>query len=48
MVELGDVLVALFEEEDSHALYFLRMYGLARFDVLECVATVISLIKPMP
>lgn len=37
-VELGDVLAAMFEEEDSYALYFLRAQGVARLDVLEFIS----------
>lgn len=37
-VEIGDVLVALFDEEDSYAVYFLRSEGVSRLDVLEFVS----------
>ncbi|WP_449242857.1 ATP-dependent Clp protease ATP-binding subunit ClpA [Desulfovibrio sp.] len=37
-VEVGDVLAALFEEEDSYAVYFLRSHGVSRLDVLEHIS----------
>lgn len=37
-VELGDLLAALFEEEDSYAVYFLRSQGITRLDVLEHIS----------
>ncbi len=37
-VEVGDLLAALFEEEDSYAVYFLRSQGLTRLDVLEYIS----------
>jgi len=37
-VELGDVLAAFFEEEDSYAVYFLKSHGVNRLDVLEYVS----------
>ncbi|GAB6035638.1 ATP-dependent Clp protease ATP-binding subunit ClpA [Fundidesulfovibrio butyratiphilus] len=37
-VEVGDVLAALFEEDDSYAVYFLKSHGVNRLDVLECIA----------
>jgi len=37
-VEVGDVLAAIFEEDDSYAAYFLRSHGVTRLDVLECIA----------
>jgi ATP-dependent Clp protease ATP-binding subunit ClpA len=37
-VEVGDVLVALYEEDDSYAVYFLKSQGVNRLDVLECLA----------
>ncbi|WP_027174857.1 ATP-dependent Clp protease ATP-binding subunit ClpA [Desulfovibrio aminophilus] len=38
IVEVGDVLAALFEEEDSYAVYFLRSHGVSRLDVLEHIS----------
>jgi ATP-dependent Clp protease ATP-binding subunit ClpA len=38
IVEVGDVLAALFEEEDSYAVYFLRSHGVSRLDVLEYIS----------
>ncbi|WP_027189944.1 ATP-dependent Clp protease ATP-binding subunit ClpA [Fundidesulfovibrio putealis] len=37
-VEVGDVLAAIFEEDDSYAVYFLKSHGVTRLDVLECIA----------
>ena len=38
VVEVGDVLAALFEEEDSYALYFLRQMEVTRLDILEVIS----------
>ncbi|XPV74884.1 MAG: ATP-dependent Clp protease ATP-binding subunit ClpA [Desulfovibrio sp.] len=38
IVDVGDVLVAFFEEEDSFALYYLRSQDLTRLDVLEFIS----------
>jgi len=37
-VEVGDVLAALFDEEDSYAVYFLKSHGVTRLDVLESIS----------
>ena len=37
-VEVGDVLAALFDEDDSYAVYFLKSYGVARLDILEYIS----------
>ncbi|WP_243363235.1 ATP-dependent Clp protease ATP-binding subunit ClpA [Fundidesulfovibrio terrae] len=37
-VDVGDVLAAIFEEDDSYAVYFLKSHGVSRLDVLECIA----------
>ncbi len=37
-VEVGDVLAAIFEEDDSYAVYFLKSHGVSRLDVLECIS----------
>ncbi|GFK94499.1 ATP-dependent Clp protease ATP-binding subunit ClpA [Fundidesulfovibrio magnetotacticus] len=37
-VEVGDVLAALFEEDDSYAVYFLKAQGVTRLDILECIS----------
>jgi len=39
-VEVGDVLAALFDEEDSYAVYFLKSHGVSRLDVLESISNV--------
>ncbi|MGE4552583.1 MAG: Clp protease N-terminal domain-containing protein, partial [Desulfovibrionaceae bacterium] len=38
IVEVGDVLAALFDEEDSYAVYFLRTHDVSRLDVLEYIS----------
>ncbi|NJB66607.1 ATP-dependent Clp protease ATP-binding subunit ClpA [Desulfobaculum xiamenense] len=37
-VDVGDVLAALFEEDDSYAVYFLRSHGVTRLDILEYIS----------
>lgn len=37
-VRVGDVLAALFEEDDSYAAYFLKSHGVSRLDILEYIA----------
>jgi len=37
-VEVGDVLAALFDEDDSYAVYFLKSHGVARLDILEFIS----------
>jgi ATP-dependent Clp protease ATP-binding subunit ClpA len=37
-VEVGDVLAAIFEEQDSYAAYFLKVHGVSRLDVLEYIS----------
>ncbi|WP_028587083.1 ATP-dependent Clp protease ATP-binding subunit ClpA [Desulfocurvus vexinensis] len=37
-VRVGDVLAALFEEDDSYAVYFLKSHGVSRLDILEYIA----------
>ena len=37
-VRVGDVLAALFEEEDSYAVYFLKSHGVTRLDVLDYIS----------
>jgi len=38
LVEVGDVIAAMFEEEDSFAVYFLTGHGVTRLDVLEYIS----------
>ncbi|PKN09556.1 MAG: ATP-dependent Clp protease ATP-binding subunit ClpA [Deltaproteobacteria bacterium HGW-Deltaproteobacteria-8] len=38
LVEVGDVIAAMFEEEDSFAVYFLTGHGITRLDVLEYIS----------
>jgi ATP-dependent Clp protease ATP-binding subunit ClpA len=37
-VEVGDVLAAFFDEEDSYAVYYLKSQGVNRLDVLEFIS----------
>jgi len=37
-VEVGDVLAAFFDEEDSYAVYYLKSQGVTRLDVLEYIS----------
>ena len=37
-VEVGDVLAAFFEEEDSYAVYYLKSHGVTRLDVLDFIS----------
>lgn len=37
-VEIGDVLAAFFDEDDTYAVYFLKTQGVSRLDVLEYVS----------
>ncbi len=38
IVHVGDVIAAMFEEEDSFAVYFLNSQGISRLDVLEYIS----------
>ncbi|WP_320175705.1 ATP-dependent Clp protease ATP-binding subunit ClpA [Maridesulfovibrio sp.] len=38
VVELGDVVAAMFEEEDSYAVYFLKTHDISRLDILEYIS----------
>ncbi|NDV19763.1 ATP-dependent Clp protease ATP-binding subunit ClpA [Pseudodesulfovibrio sp. JC047] len=37
-VDVGDVLAAMFDEEDSYAVYFLRTHDVSRLDILEVIS----------
>ena len=37
-VDVGDVLAAMFDEDDSYAVYFLKSHGVNRLDVLEFIS----------
>ena len=37
-VDTGDVLVAMFHEQDSYAVYFLGAEGIGRMEVVECIS----------
>ena len=41
-VDAGDILAAMFEEEDSHAAYFLQREGITRLDVLNYISHGVS------
>jgi len=41
-VEVGDVIAALFEEDDSYAVYYLHTHGVTRLDVLDYISHGIS------
>ncbi len=41
-VDVGDILAAMFHEESSHAVYFLKTHGVSRLDVLEYISHRIS------
>ena len=41
-VDAGDILAAMFEEENSHAKYFLETRGIARLDVLNYISHGVS------
>lgn len=47
-VDAGDVLAAIFEEEDCHAAYFLRQTGVTRLDVLEYISHGVSKLPQAP
>ncbi|MFW5498552.1 MULTISPECIES: ATP-dependent Clp protease ATP-binding subunit ClpA [unclassified Maridesulfovibrio] len=38
VVEVGDVVAAMFEEEDSYAVYFLKTHDISRLDILEYIS----------
>jgi len=38
VVDVGDVLAAMFDEEDSYAVYFLRTHDVSRLDILEFIS----------
>lgn len=37
-VTSGNILVSLFSEKESHALYFLQQQGLTQFDLIRCIS----------
>lgn len=41
-VDAGDLLAALFDEEDSHAAYFLQLQGVTRLDILNYISRGVS------
>ncbi len=45
-VTTGNILIALFREQDSHAVYLLEKQGITRFDVVNFVSHGISKIDP--
>ena len=47
-VSTGNVLVALFNEKDSHAVYFLEQQGVSQFDVVNFVSHGVSKVDSTP
>lgn len=47
-IDAGDVLAAMFREQDSHAVYLLQKQGVGRLDILEYISHGISKIAPPP
>ncbi len=47
-VTIGDLLAAMFEEEDTYAVYFLKSQGLSRLDVLSYISHGISKTEDSP
>jgi ATP-dependent Clp protease ATP-binding subunit ClpA len=45
-VEAGDILAAMFYEENSHAVFFLKQQGVSRLDVLNYITHGISKVGP--
>ncbi len=45
-VDAGDILAAMFFEENSHAVYFLKQQGVSRLDVLNYITHGISKVSP--
>ncbi len=47
-VDAGDILAAMFHEENSHAVYFLKLHGITRLDVLEYISHRVSKVADFP
>ncbi|SMC20063.1 ATP-dependent Clp protease ATP-binding subunit ClpA [Desulfacinum hydrothermale DSM 13146] len=47
-VDAGDILAAMFHEENSHAVYFLKLQGVSRLDVLEYISHRVSKVGDYP
>ncbi|MGQ9669880.1 MAG: ATP-dependent Clp protease ATP-binding subunit ClpA [Desulfosoma sp.] len=47
-VDVGDILAAMFHEENSHAVYFLKTHGVTRLDVLEYISHRVSKVAEEP
>ncbi|WP_428261967.1 ATP-dependent Clp protease ATP-binding subunit ClpA [Haliangium sp.] len=45
-VTTGNILVSMFREHDSHAVYFLERQGISRFDVVQYISHGVSKIEP--
>ncbi|MDA8124407.1 MAG: ATP-dependent Clp protease ATP-binding subunit ClpA [Deltaproteobacteria bacterium] len=45
MLELGDVLVSLFDEQDSHASFFLQKEGISRLAILNFISHGVSVLS---
>jgi ATP-dependent Clp protease ATP-binding subunit ClpA len=48
LVSTGNVLVALFNEKDSHAVYFMEQQGVTQFDVINYISHGVSKAEPGP
>ena len=48
LVTTGNVLVALFNEKDSHAVFFLEQQGVTQFDVINFISHGVSKVDPRP
>lgn len=46
LVTTGNVLVALFNEKDSHAVYFMEQQGVTQFDVINYLSHGVSKVEP--
>jgi ATP-dependent Clp protease ATP-binding subunit ClpA len=46
MVQAGDLLAAMFEEEDAFAVYYMRTQGLGRLDILEYISHGMRMDRP--
>lgn len=47
-IEIGDIMVSIFDEEDSYARYFLEKQGITRLDVLNYISHGVSKISDDP
>jgi len=45
-VDVGDILASIFQEQDSHAVYFLNQQGLTRMDILNYISHYVPKTSP--